>query len=689
MDKSKFYNRSFALVVVVIICLTVVFFRLFNLQIVNGEDYLEQSERRLSRSYTVKAPRGEILDRYGRPLVTNRTSFTVKIEAVGWKQADKAKLILELSKLCDAAGQEHLDTLPVSKQEPFNYSYAYSPDTGDEKAVLAYLEDNDLPPDTNAKDLVYAICQDYDIDTQAYSANDLRCIAGVLYEMEERAFSSQTPFTFAQDVDIQLVTKIKEQIRSFPGVMIDVEPIREYQTQYAAHILGYVGVIWREEYQQLKDKGYKMTDVIGKGGMEQVLEQYLRGTDGSRSIETTSTGKVTNVINTVDPILGNNCVLTLDIRLQEAAEKSLAAIVPKLRREGKTNSRWGGGDSKGAAAVVIDVKSGDVLAMASYPTFPLETYNKEYNALLKDPLNPLLNRAIGGAYPPGSTFKMISSIAALEAGVVNTRTEIVDEGIYTYYAPGYSPMCDVYKTYRRTHGPVDVSEALMVSCNYYFYETGRLTGIDNIEQVAKRFGLGQATGIELSGERNGQVAGKTLRKSKGQPWYDGDTLAAAIGQSDTLVTPLQLCNYIAELCTGVRYKPHLLKSVKDATTNVTLYETQPEVAGTIDYKQENLQAVRKGMNMGAHAQEGTARAVFQDYPIQVATKTGSAQAPGGSHAVFVSYAPYDNPEIAVAVIVENGGQGSRIASVARDIYDVYFNNDYAMTEAVQENQILR
>jgi len=689
MDRITFLKRTAALFAVVVVCIVITGFRLFNLQIVNGEEYLEKSERRLSRTYTVKAPRGEILDRYGRPLVTNRTSFTVKIEAVGWSEADKPQLICDLAELCNAAGQENIDTLPITKSEPFSYTYASGANEKDEKAVVSYLEENKLPTNTSAMDLVSFICGEYDVDLTRFTPVQQRTIAGVLYEMEQRSFTSQTPFTFAQDVDIQLVTKIKEQIRKLPGVMIDAEPIREYQTQYAAHILGRVGTIYADEWQELKKKGYKMDDAVGKDGMEKVLENYLRGTDGSRSIETTHTGKVTNVINTVNPILGNNCVLTLDIRLQQAAEESLARIVPKLRAEGKTNRRWGGDNSKGAAAVVIDVRNGDLLAIASYPTFSLENYNKEYATLSKDPLTPYLNRAIAGTFPPGSTFKMLTSLAALEAGVVEPKTKIVDEGIYTYYAPGYSPMCDVYKTYRRTHGPVNVSEAIMVSCNYYFYETGRLTGIDKIEEVARRFGLGQTTGIELPGERSGQVASKEGRRQKNQRWYDGDTLAAAIGQSDTLVTPIQLCNYIAELCSGVRYKPHLLKSIKDPATNQTVFETQPEVLGTVDMKEEFKTAILEGMHMGAHADQGTAAAVFKNYPVQVATKTGSAQAPGGSHAVFVSFAPYNNPEIAVAIVVENGGQGSRIASVARDIYDVYFNNDFAMVEAKGENQILR
>ena len=427
---------------------------------------MEKSERRLSRSYAVKAPRGEILDRYGRPLVTNRTSFTIKLEAVGWREADKPQLIWDLISLCDQNGQPHLDTLPITATQPFVYTYSTEPNATNERKVVKFLEKNEWPANTGAEELIRLICEDYSVDMNKYTPEQQRQIAGVFFEMEVRGFSMLTPYTFAQDIDIQLVTKLKEQSRKFPGMMIDVEPIREYQTEFAAHILGRVGQIYKEEYEELAKKGYKMDDIVGKDGMEKALEDYLRGTDGSRSIETTSTGKVTNVLSTVDPVLGSNCVLTLDIRLQEAAEKALAEIVPKLREEGKTNKRWGGENAKGAAVVAIDVRTGDVLAMASYPTFHLANYSKDYNTLLKDPLKPLFNRAVSGSYPPGSTFKMVTALAALSSGAVTTSTEIQDKGIYMLYAPGYTPMCDVYKTYHRTHGYVDVSEAINVSCNY-------------------------------------------------------------------------------------------------------------------------------------------------------------------------------------------------------------------------------
>lgn len=689
MERGTFLKRSVIVGVIIAIGILVVAGRLFNLQVVNGKEYLEKSERRLSRAVTVKAPRGEILDRYGRPLVTNRTSFAIKVDAVTWKKADKTKVLWDLVELCNQNGQPHLDSLPITLTEPFTYTYQLEGNQQDEKTVIKYLKKNKWKENASAKELVDLICEDYDVGNQ-WSSAQRRILAGIYFEMEQRGFSSNAPYVFAEDVGVQLVSKIKERSRELPGVMIDVEPIREYQTPYAAHILGRVGQIYKEEYDGLKQKGYRMNDIVGKDGMEKVLEPYLRGQDGTRAIETTSSGKVTGVLSSQDPVLGKNCVLTLDIRLQEAAEKSLARIVPKLREEGKTNSRWGGVDAKGAALVAIDVRNGDILASASYPTFSLENYNKDYQKLVKDPLKPMVNRAISGVYPPGSTFKMVTSIAGLESGTMTTATEIQDLGIYRYYAPSYMPMCDIYKTYHRTHGYVNVSEALKVSCNYYFYEVGRLMGIDKIEEYGKKFGFGQKTGIEIPGERSGQVASEKARREKGEEWYAGQTLAAAIGQSDTLVTPIQLANYISILCNGgFRYKPHLLKSVKNPLDNSAIFEQQQEVLSQVKFSQKNWNAVLEGMHRGAQTQGGTSYAVFKNYPVTVAAKTGSAQAPGGSHAVFVAYAPVEEPEIAVAIVVENGGQGSRIASVARDIFDVYFSNDFDLEERQQENIVLR
>jgi penicillin-binding protein 2 len=689
MEQNNYIKRIIVLFVILIVSILISGGRLYNLQIVNGEEYLKKSERRISRTVNIKAPRGEILDRYGRPLVTNRMSFTIRFDALTWEKSQKDKIISELIALCGQSGNEYIDTLPVSKTAPFFYTYTPGENSQDEIRTVEYLRGNNWPDNTRPDELINLMCGKYSI-ADNLPDNQKRAVAGVCFEMEAREFSRYTPYTFAQDVDINLVTRIKEQSRNFPGVFIEVEPIREYETEYAAHLLGRVGLIYKEEYADLKKKGYRMDDLVGKDGMEKALEEYLRGVDGFQSIETTTSGKLTNIIKSEDPILGKNCMLTIDIKVQEAAEKSLAAIVPKLRAEGKTNRRWGGEDAKGAALVAIDVKTGGILASASYPGFSLKTFNKDYRSLSTDPLKPLINRAISGMYPPGSTFKMITALAGLESGAITTTKKIYAKGIYTYYAPSYTPMCDIYRTYGRIHGNINVSEAIKVSCNYFFYETGRLATIEKLEEYAAKFGLGEPTGVEIPGESRGKIAGPSERKKVNKSWYRGETLAAAIGQSDTMVTPIQLANYIATLVNGgTRYKPYFLKSVKDANTNATLFETQPEVKGKVELNEKNLKAVLSGMHMAAQETGGTAASTFLNYPVTVGAKTGSAQAPGGSHAVFVAFAPYDDPEIAVAVVVENGGQGSRISSVARDVFDAYFSSEDAMESRVPEFQLLQ
>lgn len=617
--------------------------------------------------------------------MTNRMSFSVVFDAMTWDKERREEVLTALIALCDGAGQEYIDTLPVSAASPF--AYTYEDGSGDQKAVAAYLDDRKWEENTTADELIRLLAERYDLKTQDSAL--LRKLCGVCYEMETRGFSKSAPYTFARDVDRELVTRIKEHSRSLPGVLIDVEPIREYKTSAAAHILGRVDIIYREEYAALREKGYKMTDMVGKDGVEKSYEHYLRGIDGSKTTETTTTGKTTTVLYEEPPVLGKNCVLTIDLKMQEAAEKALAELVPRLRAEGKTNSRWGGDNAKGAAVVAIDVKTGGLLVSASYPTYDITQYKKQYNALAKDKYLPLFNRAIQGTFPPGSTFKMITAVAGLEQGVIGPDEKMLTTGKYMYYAPSTTPMCDIFRQYGKTHGKIDVSEAIKVSCNYFFYDVGRQVGIDSLADWAGRFGLGQKTGIEIAGEVSGQVASRVAREEKGKTWYPGETLSAAIGQSDTMVTPIQLANYVAQLVNrGVRYKPHLLKSVRDPDTNEEIEAPLPEVVSRIEMSDSTYQAVIDGLHAGAQEVGGTSYSVFGSYGVAVGGKTGSAQAPGGSHALYVAFAPIDDPEVAIAVVVENGGQGSRIPSVAKAVFDAYFGASFENDRRTYEGALI-
>lgn len=684
MKKSK---RLWSLCAVAIAFAVIFIGRLYFLQIVNGEEYLERSAKRTSRTLTVTAPRGEILDRFGRPLVTNRMSFSLVFDATTWDKSRREEVLGHLISLCEAAGQEYIDTFPVTKTAPFLYTYTIGENSADERAVKDYLKARKWDENTTPDEFLTLLAERYDIKTADRVL--LRKLCGVIFEMETRGFSKSSPYVFARDVERNLITKIKEQSRSLPGVMVEVEPIREYKTTSAAHILGRVGIIYREEYAELKALGYKQTDLVGKDGIEKAYESYLRGIDGSKTTETTVTGKTTTVLYEEPPVLGKNCVLTIDLKMQEAAEAALAETVPRLRREGATNSRWGGADAKGAAVVAIDVRTGGVLVSASYPTYDISQYNKNYTAMKNDKYLPMFNRAIQGAYPPGSTFKMVTAVAGLEEEIIEPKEKMLTTGKYMYYAPSTTPMCDIFRQYGKTHGEIDVAEAIKVSCNYFFYDVGRRVGIEKLSDWAGRFGLGEKTGIEISGEVSGQVASAAAREENGKVWYPGETLSAAIGQSDTMVTPIQLANYIAQLANhGVRYKPHLLKSVRDPETNEEIMATSPEIAGKVELSEETYKAIVDGMRRGAQESGGTSYSVFGTYPVAVAGKTGSAQAPGGSHAVYVAFAPADDPEVAVAVVVENGGQGSRIPGVAKAVFDAYFSANFEGDTRIKSGSLI-
>ncbi|MFA7637603.1 MAG: penicillin-binding transpeptidase domain-containing protein, partial [Monoglobales bacterium] len=469
------------------------------------------------------------------------------------------------------------------------------------------------------------------------------------------------------------------------SVEIISEPVRTYgETGIAAHMLGRVDKIYSEEYEKLKSKNYGMNDKVGKDGLEKYLEDFLRGTDGLKGRNVSLKGETVTLSEDVPAIPGNKVVLSIDYDVQLAAEKALDESVRALYNDGAANV--GGG-----AAVAIDVNSGEVIAMASNPTYNLTTFKENYNSLLNNPKNPMFNRAIAGAYPPGSTFKALTAIAGLQEGVIRGDETIYCNGPYQAYAPSYTPACWIYNDYGGSHEHVNVTKALEVSCNIFFYETGRRLGIETLNDYGIKFGLGQPTGIELSGETEGVLAGPEYRKSIDKIWYPGDTIQAAIGQSDNMFTPLQMANYTATIANGgVRYKPHLVKSIMSYDGKKTIAEFSPEKVSEIDISPENLKYVHSGMR--AVCVTGSAKVVFGDYDIAVAGKTGTAQSGGNRtpHSWFISFAPYDNPQIAVAVVIEHAGingLGKHVYNVAKAMYDAYFKSN-ERAEIIKSNTIL-
>ena len=668
---------------------------------IHGAEYLARSQNSIAETQTVEAARGDILDRYGRVLVSNRVTYQVALNTDAMEK-NRNDILLALIRIARDAGVEWEDTLPITAQPPFRYTtdtpFQYpttdeegSPTTsltrlGRLAVKMKWIDDPTADgaqgaPLPTAEELLEKMRESFQLELEGA---DMRAVAGVLYELYYRSMvNSWPPYVFAEGVDIDFISKVKEQ--GLSGVEIEAATVRTYNTEYAAHLLGRVGAIenW-DAYKDLDLDGdgtpdYEMDDTVGKEGAELAFESYLRGTAGVREVERNTSGKVVSEKWTTAPQPGDNVVLTIDIDLQKQVEDILSQAIPQLASE----------DTEGAACVVMDVNRAEVLASASYPSYHLATYSADLAENSADPLKPFLNRAFQGVYAPGSTFKMVTAVAGLESGIIEPDTEIMDTGVYTYYQDD-GPQCWYWRQYRRKHGLVNVSEALEVSCNVFFFDVGRRVGIQGLQEFAAKFGLGEPTGIELY-EETGVMAGPEYTQSMGQTWYEGSTLSVAIGQESSQFTPLQLANYIATLVNGgTRYSAHLLKEVKSSDFSQVLYTYKPEVLDSIDIQPENLDAVKAGM-LALTTGKGSLARYFQDLPVQVGAKTGSAQvnAETESNAVFVCFAPYDDPQIAISLVVEKGGSGSTLASIAADILRYYFSAEESREETLTENTLIR
>ena len=775
MDPKQFRRRALAVAVLLALMVAGMGATLYDLQINNGADYYEQSQRRVAETQTVESARGQILDRNGQVLVSNRVVYQVTLDTSLMKDEDKDAVtaagsrrndtLLALIEAARAEGVEWTDNLPISKTEPFTFTtdtpyYTTSVDEegeivhtltrlgrlalelgwleedptldpekaaapapepeepglldrivdfftgggGEEPAPEPEEEEPYEPPDAQA--LLGAMCRTFGLrgagavdEEETPEGNipplnlgdlnpeDARAVAGVLYELYLRSTGvyQANEYVFAQEVDIDFISRVKEQ--SLPGVVIEATTVRQYHTPYAAHLLGRVTPIFPEEveyYTSLDEDGdgvpdYSLNDTVGRDGVEQAFESYLRGDPGMRTVERNAEGKIVSETWLEEPEPGGNVVLTLDIGLQGYVEQVLAASVPAIDVEEETG---------GAACVVLDVDTAEVLTCASYPTYDITRYNADYNQYASDPTKPLLNRALQGLYAPGSTFKMVTAVAGLETGIIEPDTEIEDLGRYTYWSSP-QPMCWIYWQRGTTHGWINVSEAIEVSCNYFFYEVGREVGIDVLVDYATRFGLGQYTGIELY-EEKGVMASPEFTESLGGTWYEGSVLSVAIGQESSQFTPVQLANYIATLVNGgTRNAVHLLKEVKSGDFSQVEYTYEPQVLGTIEIETENLQAVKAGML--ALTTQGSVSQHFRDLPFQAGGKTGSAQVDDqtDANAIFVCFAPYDDPEVALALVVERGGSGSELGAMAADILSYYFSVQETRDEAPQENTLVR
>ena len=703
MDSRQFHVRTLTATALMAALLLALGAALYRTQIVQGAYYAAQSRQKIANIESVEAGRGDITDAYGRVLVTNRVSYQVTLDTSRMGDAENRNRILsELIRVCIQSGVEWTDTLPISDGDPFKYTTddVFQTKTKDSEGktvrtttrlyklavAMKWIEKKEgvaasLP---TAQEMLERMSKSFKLEGAA--PEQVRQVAGVLYELYLRSKDiNRTAYIFAKDVDMDFIARVKE--RGLAGVTIQPVSVRQYNTDYAAHLLGRVGLMDADEWARYKTvdldgdgyADYQMDDSVGKEGVEKVFESYLRGTAGTRSVELNTNGKVVSQEWIRQPEAGGNVELTLDLKLQRAVEDTLAKRIPNLS----------GKNTQGAAAVVIDVKDGGVLASASYPTFRLESYSADYNENAADPLKPLYNRALLGTYAPGSTFKPVTGIAALEEGIITPTTRILDTGVYRYYSND-GPRCWIYNQSGGTHGQQTVAEAIKNSCNIFFYDVGRQLGIERLREYAQMFGLGEKTGIELP-ESSGVMAGPEYTQAMGGTWYPGNTLSVAIGQESSQFTPIQLANYVATLVNGgTRYQTHLLRQVWSWDRSRVVYRYEPKVLGTLELKEKNLEAVKEGML--ALTQEGSLARYFQDLGVKVGAKTGSAQVSAtsrDSNAVLVCFAPYDDPQIALAIVAEKGGTGSELGAVAADIFRAYFDAQNTREQVHTENTLVQ
>ena len=659
--------------------------RLFNLQIVHGAEYRETSNTRLSRESTLEATRGDILDRSGNVLATTKTTFNISLYKTKSDDDTLNKCILNLVNLLSEHDGNYPDNFPIDKDKKYTIK-------GDEKKE--WLEKYKLGQETKEEEAIAYFVKKYKISNEKWE--DVRKILAIRYEITTKGYSSTKSLEISKNVSRDVVAQISEKNTDYPGITITTDSERTYgYGNLASHIVGYIGSIKQSEYEESKktNNPYDNDDYVGRTGIEALFENYLRGKDGKEEIEMSVDGAVTGSSVTQDAIQGSSVVLTIDAKLQKVAEDALKNNINKIR-SGGFGKRY---DAQGGSVVVLDVKTGQILAMASYPDYDPNVWvggisQNDYNKIKEQ--NSLFNKSISGSYAPGSVFKMATAIAGLESGAISKTETINDTGIY-YYG-GQRWKCWHWTDYHTGHGRLNVKGAIQKSCNYYFYETARRMGIDTLDKYARYFGLGQRTGVELPSETAGVLASRETKEKRGQTWVGGDVLNAAIGQGDNSFSPLQVAKYTAMVANGGnKINPTIIKTIMNADgteesmTYIRKYVN--EKLGLTDEEGENLKISRENINivregMKSVAQDGgTAYNIFKNFKIEIGGKTGSAEAGNKVNAWFAGFAPYDNPEICVVVMVENGGHGNYTAEVVREIISEYFGMNINNSDKIQEN----
>ena len=614
------------------------------------------------------------MDRTGTILADTQMGFNIELFKTKATEEEMNEAMYIIADIFERNGDKYIDDFPITVK-PFQYHF------DSEEELNKWKKENDISEQASPEEAFYEIKDSYNINEA--DIVKARKIVGLRYTIDKEGYSSTTALELAANVSRNSALEINERGEELPGVSVEIKSNRVYtQGNLASHVLGYIGRIDEKEYSQNPDR-YEKDDYIGKTGIELLFEDYLKGENGTKQIDMTVDGTSTGEYITKEAVGGANIVLTLDSNLQNITEKALKSNIEKIKAGGFGKKY----DAQGGSVVVINVKTGEVLAMVSYPDYePSQFLNgisqTKYNEYTNN--SALLNRAIQGTYAPGSIFKMVTATAGLQEGVISTNERIYDSGIYPHGSN--NPHCWIYDSYHVGHGSLNVSQALEKSCNYFFYETGYRLGLDKLSSYANYFGLGRRTGIELPYESAGTLASlKTAqeRNETSEKVIEDTTLSASIGQSYNDFTPIQVAKYISMIANkGKVVNPTLIKNIVSSdgkqisTSELNEYMNQKlgietKDVDSLQFSEENIRAVLNGMR-GVTDDTGTAAEIFEGFSIPVGGKTGSAEAGNYVNAWFVGFAPFDDPEIAVVGMVENGGHGYYVAEVVRDIIKEYF-----------------
>ena len=675
------YNLTTVLVYLIGIVLIV---QLFNLQVVHGEEYRASSNARLTRESDIEAARGNIEDRNESILATTKTGYSVELYKTKIKDEELNNVALKIANLLESNEDTYINNFPIDSELKFTLS--------SEDSIKAWKKKYKISENASELDCINAFKEKYKINVD--NVKDALKIIAIRYEITTNGYSSTKSIKIAENISKTSAIQFNEQNSSFPGINVVEEPIRVYTSgSLAAHILGYIGKLDQDTLKEKINDGYRINDYIGKVGIEYVLEKYLKGKTGKKKVDMSVDGTVIEEYVQEEAVSGNTVILTIDSEIQEKMEEAIEDEIEQLKNEGKQTDC--------GAAVLMNVKNGEILAMCSYPTYKPEYFTGKLDPDIWEDIQKnkkLFNNAVQSANAPGSTYKMVVATAALEEGVTTENEYINDRGVYPY---GHNPVCWYYTSYHRGHGNVNIKTALQKSCNYFFYEMGRRLGADKIAEYARYYGLGTKTGVELTGEATGTIACSEEAQKQGEQWYPSYDLSAAIGQIYNRYSPIQMARYVSIIANGGNYvTPTLIKEVRDSDGNRIpkeeirnytneLLGVSTEQNSDLKISDKTLDTVKAGMRL-VTSSGGTAYAAFKNFDKSVAGKTGSAQAKSkekGEYANgwFVGFTPYQDSEVAVVVFLEDGSSNSHAAKVARKILEAYYNSDIENTEDLKED----